>query len=100
MTEKLYSLRVLFIKGRLPDLKMLAGVAVQHFQIPYEAEPANRRWIISGRGFPILTIFADFGERGHKSPHCSAIAFAIPGSVRDRSFQRSGPGLARCTLAS
>lgn len=27
-------------------------------------------------------------------PHCAAIASAIPGSVRERSFQRSGPGLA------
>lgn len=32
--------------------------------------------------------------------HCSAIAAAIPGNVRDRSFQRSGPGDARCTRAA
>lgn len=29
--------------------------------------------------------------------HCAAIASATPGNVRDRIFQRSGPGEARCT---
>lgn len=32
-------------------------------------------------------------------PHCSAIAAAIPGMVRLRSFQRFDPGEALCTRA-
>ena len=31
----------------------------------------------------------------HRVPHCEAMAAAIPGYVLDRSFHRSGPGLAR-----
>lgn len=33
-------------------------------------------------------------------PHWEAIAAAIPGNVRLRSFHRSGPGEARCTLGT
>ena len=36
--------------------------------------------------------FEDHAAASRTDPHCEAIASAIPGNVRLRSFQRSGPG--------
>ena len=36
--------------------------------------------------------FEDHAAASRADPHCEAIASAIPGNVRLRSFQRSGPG--------
>ena len=44
------------------------------------------------RGISLVAGESDHAAASSTDPHCEAIASAIPGNVRLRSFQRSGPG--------
>ena len=44
------------------------------------------------RGISLVAGESDHAAASKTEPHCEAIASAIPGNVRLRSFQRSGPG--------